>query len=367
MRKKRAGKTAGLKISEIANAEHPALLKASQPLSFKSRLNAAAKHKRPIKIKDRYSDRVLFETEAETLKDALEEAVELQVNLCCADLRNVDLGGACLANAQLSNAGFSGANLFGVMWWGATLIGTDFCNADLRYANFRHANLKKAVLRNSELTCTCFLGSNLVQADFRSSDLQGADLQGANIAGTSFDSRPMAPEEGSFVAWKTVFDVQGDPLIAEVLIPEGAKRMTPLFGQNCRAEFIKILKLSRDISLAKCRFNPERIYAVGETVYTRNYDDDSNVQVGTTQHGLHFYLTREEVKQSIWYPPIIPTIEYWKNSETYRGWTDGIKYLNQPDNQEDEWQAGKMFDANAAKLMNQWDKEMNVGGEKFSG
>jgi len=365
MHKKRAGKTAGLKISEIANAEHPALPKASQPLSFKSRLNAAAKHKRPIKIKDRYSDRVLFETEAETLKDALEEAVELQVNLCCADLRNADLGGACLANAQLSNAGFSGANLFGVMWWGATLIGTDFCNADLRYANFRHANLKKAVLRNSELTCTCFLGSNLTQADFRNSNLQGADLQDANIAGTSFDPRPMAPEEGSFVGWKEVYDRQGNSIITRLLIPEDAKRMTPLVGRQCRAEFVKVLELSSDVSLAKCRYYPDRVYHVGGIVHNVAYHDD--VKIGCSVHGIQFFLTREEAEQSCrfrWYPPIMPTAEYWKSSETYRGWVGGAKYLNQPDNQKSRWRAGTLFDAYTAKLMNQWDEETNAGKAK---
>ena len=76
--------------------------KRHNPSPSKSRLNASAKHKRPIEIKDRYSGRVLFETEAETLKDALEEAVMSGVNLSCADLRNADLGGAYLAGAQLS-------------------------------------------------------------------------------------------------------------------------------------------------------------------------------------------------------------------------------------------------------------------------
>ena len=109
---KRDGKSAGPKISERTGAELPGLLKTSQPLFFKSRLNASAKHKRPIEIKDRHSGRVLFETEAETLKDVVEEAVISGVNLSCADLRNADVGGACLAGAQLSNADFSGANLF---------------------------------------------------------------------------------------------------------------------------------------------------------------------------------------------------------------------------------------------------------------
>jgi uncharacterized protein YjbI with pentapeptide repeats len=84
-------------------------------------MNTSVKHKRPLKIKDRYSGRILFETEAEMLKDALEEAVMSGVNLSCADLRSADLGGAYLAGAQLSNADFSGANLFGITVDKATL------------------------------------------------------------------------------------------------------------------------------------------------------------------------------------------------------------------------------------------------------
>ena len=319
-------------------------------------MNTPVKHKRPLKIKDRHSGRILFETEAETLKGALEEAVISGVNLSCADLRNADVGGAYLAGAQLSNADFSGANLFGITLDRAVLIGAHFYSVDMRYANIRYANLKKVVLQNSALICTCFLGSNLTRANFRSSSLEGADMQDANLTGTYFDPRPMVPEEGSFVAWEEVFDKQGNIVIARVLIPEDAKRMMPLFRQACRAEFVKVLELSGDVSIAKARFNPERIYTVGETVHTLNYDYDNNVQVGGTQQGLHFYLTCEGFKQTIWYPPIMPTAEYW-NGVVYRGQVSGVKCINQPDNKKGKWQAGKLFKASTAKLMNQWDKE----------
>jgi len=361
MSEKKAEKSAGSKISERTDVERPALLQTSQPLPFESRLNTSAKHKRPIEIKDRYSGRVLFETEAETLKDALEKAVVLGMDLSCADLRNADLREACLTNANLSNADFSGASLFKAILWKSSLIGARFCNVDLRYANVRYAKLKKAVLRNSELICTYFLGSNLARANFRGSNLEGADLQGANLTGTYFDPKPMAPEEGSFEAWKVVFDKQGNMVIAKVLILEDAKRTTPLFGRYCRAESVKVLELSHDVSMAKCRFNPERIYAVGETVCTVNYDNDSDVQVGATQHGLHFYLTREEAEQTsrspLWFPPIMPVTAYWK-SPIYKGRVDGARCINQPYNQEGRWRAGKLFSACTAKFMNQWeDKE----------
>jgi len=279
---KKTGKLAGQKISERTDAERPALLQTSQPSLSKSRLDTSVKYKRPIEIKDRHSGRVLFETEAETLKDALEEAVMSGMNLSCADLRNADLGGAYLANANLSNADFSGANLFKATLWRSSLIAARFCKVDMRYADIKNANLKKAVLQSSELICAQFSQSNLIKANFRGSNLEGANLQGANLTGTYFDSRSIAPEEGSFVAWKVLFDKQGDAVIIKVLIPEDAKRMTPLFGRYGRAEFVKVLELNHDVSIAKGRFHPERIYAVGETVCTLNYDNDSDPLVGVT-------------------------------------------------------------------------------------
>jgi len=60
----------------------------------------------PIEIKDRYLGRVLFTSEEKTLKNALEEAVMLGVDLSCADLRNADLREVCLINASLIQCGF---------------------------------------------------------------------------------------------------------------------------------------------------------------------------------------------------------------------------------------------------------------------
>jgi len=210
--------------------------------------------------------------------------------------------------------------------------------------------------------CADFSQSNLTRADFRNSDLENALFQNANLTGTSFDARPKAPEKGSFVGWKRVYDKQGNSVIAELLIPEDAKRVTPLFGRMCRAEFVKVLELSPNISFAKCKFYPDRVYRVGEIVHAGFYDD--NVQIGCTLFGgIHFFLTREEAEQHSvpsllvpgtenWQPPTV----YWKGA-IYRGWVNGIKYLNQPDNKEGRWQTGKLFNASTAKLLNQWDKE----------
>jgi len=168
----------------------------------------------------------------------------------------------------------------------------------------------------------------------------------------------MAPKEGPFVAWKAVHNTQGDMVIAKLLIPEDARRTTPLGGRVCRAEYVKVLELSPDVPFAKCAHHPDRIYYVGGIVRDVTYCDD--VELGCSLSGIQFYLTREEVEPfgRFWYryPSLIPATEYWKDP-IYKGRVDGAKCLNQPDSQKGRWRAGKLFDASTAQLMNQWDKE----------
>ena len=73
-----------------------------------------------IQIKARFSDKVLFETEAPSIKVALELAVKscanlsdadlIDANLSCADLRGANLRDADLIDANLSCAYLSGAD-----------------------------------------------------------------------------------------------------------------------------------------------------------------------------------------------------------------------------------------------------------------
>jgi hypothetical protein len=345
MATKKAQKPAELKISGETIAEVRASIKASQPyyaplkalaaqrFYTKTTFNASAKYKRTFEIKNRHLDRVIFVTEAPTLKDAVEEAAYLGVDLWGANLQNADLGEVFLGDVQLSNADFSGANLCKAILTKSTLVGARFCNVDLRSANIRYANLKKAVLKNSALIDAKFLEADLTRADFRGSDLAGAELQGANITGTLFDPRPKAPEEGSFVGWKEVFDKQGNPIIAKLLIPEEAKRTTPLVGRVCRAEFVKVLELTPAVSFAKSRYCPDQIYRVGKIVRARYYADD--VQLGyapESAFGIGFYLTREEAEQNSpakqWFRSSMSVLEYWK-SKTYKEWAWVAKHLRE--------------------------------------
>jgi hypothetical protein len=99
---------------------------------------------------------VLWEGEAETVKDALHAAIASGANLSGADLSRADLSRADLSRANLSGANLSGANLSGANLSGASLLW-----ADLSGANLSRADLS---------------GASLLWAD-----LSGADLSGANL------------------------------------------------------------------------------------------------------------------------------------------------------------------------------------------
>lgn len=58
-----------------------------------------------MKIKSRFDNRTLYECEADSLLEALQQAVKSGVNLRGANLRGADLSGADLSGANLIDAG----------------------------------------------------------------------------------------------------------------------------------------------------------------------------------------------------------------------------------------------------------------------
>jgi uncharacterized protein YjbI with pentapeptide repeats len=81
-------------------------------------------------IKNRFTDEVIIEGEAESLKDFLEKN------------RGADLRGANLYGADLR-----GANLYGANLYGANLRGADLCEANLRGADLCGADLCGAAIK----------------------------------------------------------------------------------------------------------------------------------------------------------------------------------------------------------------------------
>ncbi|AIV66827.1 pentapeptide repeat-containing protein [Burkholderia pseudomallei] len=124
-----------------------------------------------IEILNRWTLKVIFECEADSMKVAVELAYKQSVSLSGANLSGANLSGANLSGADLRDANLRGANLSG-----ANLSGADLRDADLRDADLRGANLRDADLRDADLR-----GANLRDADLRDANLRGADLSGADL------------------------------------------------------------------------------------------------------------------------------------------------------------------------------------------
>ena len=74
-----------------------------------------------MEIKHRYSGKILFESDKDTIKEALIEAVIKKRSLGGADLKGAYLGGADLKGADLVGANLVGAYLGGAYLGGANL------------------------------------------------------------------------------------------------------------------------------------------------------------------------------------------------------------------------------------------------------
>jgi len=107
---------------------------------------------------------VLYSSEATSLKDCLQNAINDSADLRYANLRYADLRYASLSYANLSSADLRYASLSS-----ADLSSADLSSANLRYANLSYANLSYA---------------NLSSADLRYANLSHADLRYANLSYT---------------------------------------------------------------------------------------------------------------------------------------------------------------------------------------
>jgi hypothetical protein len=112
-----------------------------------------------IDILNRWTRAVVYHSEsAQTIAEAVAEAVERRANLSEANLSGAYLSGANLSGANLSGAYLSGANLSG--------------------ANLSRANLSGAYLSGAYLS-----RANLSEANLSGAYLSGANLSGANLSG----------------------------------------------------------------------------------------------------------------------------------------------------------------------------------------
>ena len=120
-------------------------------------------------IKNRYTGAVIFETEAESLKEAVEMAIASYSNLSGSNLRGSDLRGSNLRGSDLR---------------GSNLSGSDLRGSNLRYSNLSGSNLRGSDLSGSNLSGSDLRGSNLSYSDLRYSDLRGSNLRGSDLSGS---------------------------------------------------------------------------------------------------------------------------------------------------------------------------------------
>ena len=104
-----------------------------------------------FEIKNRFSGEVIFTAKTESLKLAVELAVEAKSNLYGANLSEADLSGANLSGANLSGADLYGASLYRANLSGADLSGASLYRADLSGANLSGAYLSGADLYRADL------------------------------------------------------------------------------------------------------------------------------------------------------------------------------------------------------------------------
>ena len=205
----------------------------------------------------------------------------------------------------LNGEGGSCANLFG-----ANLRGANLSDADLRCANLSDADLRCANLRNADLRGADLFGADLRDANLRGANLRGADLFGANLrnadlcradlCGASIDQMmwniytvfyPLqCPESGSYIGYK-----KASGLVVELEIPADARRSSAT-SRKCRASKAKVLSIT-DINgnpaggQVKSNYDPNFVYAIGETVEVTDFDDNRWNECST---GIHHFITRAE-------------------------------------------------------------------------
>ena len=175
----------------------------------------------------------------------------------------------------LNGEGGSRANLFG-----ANLLGANLRCADLRCADLRNADLRDADLR---------------RADLRNADLCDADLRCASMDQMIWNIHTafyplQCPDSGSYIGYK-----KASGLVVELEIPADARRSSAT-SRKCRASKAKVLSIT-DINgnpaggQVKSNYDPNFVYAIGETVEVTDFDDNRWNECST---GIHHFITRAE-------------------------------------------------------------------------
>jgi hypothetical protein len=146
-------------------------------------------------------------------------------------------------------------------------------------------------LRDAILT-----GADLRDAILTGADLRDAILTGANLTGARLPIFSVVPEIGEFTAFKKL-DGGG---IAQLRIPETARRTSSLVGRKCRASHAWVDGIwdtgGHPVPKGVTR-RPgvsDTVYTVGQQVFPDGYDDDIRIEC---TNGIHFFITRKEAEE----------------------------------------------------------------------
>ena len=216
-------------------------------------------------------------------------------NLRCADLRNANLRCADLRNADLRNADLCCADLRNADLRNADLCRADLHNADLCNADLCDADLRRADLRNADLCDADLCDADLCDANLRNADLCDADLRCASMDQMIWNIHTafyplQCPDSGSYIGYK-----KASGLVVELEIPADARRSSAT-SRKCRASKAKVLSIT-DINgnpggdQVRSNFDPNFVYAIGETVEVTDFDDNRWNECST---GIHHFITRAE-------------------------------------------------------------------------
>jgi hypothetical protein len=254
---------------------------------------------------------ILFELEKEnnSLKETVQEAIKQNAylsdaNLYGADLRSAYLYGADLRSAYLSDANLYGADLRSAYLYGADLRSAYLSDANLYGADLRSAYLYGADLRSADLRSADLSGANLYGADLRSANLYGANLYGADLRSAYLRGADLSDEEKEKIRQKTTHLTDGGDIIGykkvnnhiiKLLIPADAKKCHAIGSRKCRAEYVKVLEISGNLSkIENTSYVPYVTYKVGEIVKPDSYDPDILTECS---HGINFFISKIEAEE----------------------------------------------------------------------
>lgn len=134
----------------------------------------------------------------------------------------------------------------------------------------------------------------------RSDYARQEDLPKALVEAVRKDSKPICPEEGSFIAYKKAY-YNDYPVLITLLIPEDAERVSPVYSRKCRVSKANVLSIQtmdgKHLSCAHSQYDPLFEYKVGETVSSDKFDKDP---IRKCSNGIHVFMTKEEAEEYNW-------------------------------------------------------------------